>query len=96
MQLYNILLTFALGYLTAASNIDGLNLGDLGQIAEACSSTCSPVVTAGVQCYDDSNNDEDATLDCLCNANGMDVDLPQCEACVTPYINNHDVVDGKS
>ena len=50
-----------------------------------CRPICTGVIDVGRRCNDYFDNDQRA-LECMCDASGMPLYVPRCEACVADYL----------
>lgn len=83
-------LALALATRIAAQGIDAED------IAPNCVSACSSIPPAADACerqYDDTPNEDQQELDCICNAQGMRTAIPECEACQRQYYGQDDDYD---
>lgn len=92
MHRTTLLSTLALA-LASRALAQGLDTDD---IAPNCASQCSAIVTTSDACerqYDDTPNEDQNELDCICSANGMSSAIPECEACQRQYYAQDDDYD---
>jgi len=72
---------------------------DRDDVSPRCSSQCDAIVSASDSCerqYDDVENEDQQELDCICNSNGLDTAIPECEACQRQYYVEDDDYDNIS
>ena len=88
MQFKSFLLAAAVVGAAVAQDLD-----DSNDVPSECLSVCTPVITVGLQCNEQFDEDG-PVLDCICSADGMRAAIPECEACVVPYLEQNDGYDG--
>lgn len=69
---------------------------DREDVPSQCQDICRPVVEISDSC-DAQHDDDDQELSCICNANNMSTQIPECELCIRPFHqqDDDDDFDGK-
>lgn len=93
--MYRTTFTSALA-LALASRTTALTLLENSDVSPNCASVCTNIVTESDNCerkFDNVDNSDQQEQACLCNAQGMNTAIPECEACQRQYYSQNDHYD---